>query len=851
MSASREAFVRSLGFEPDTFQLTAMDSLDAGASVLVAAPTGSGKTLVAEYAVHRAVGENKRAFYTAPIKALSNQKYRDLCELWGAERVGLLTGDNAVNADAPVVVMTTEVLRNMIYSSSGRLEHLGAVILDEVHFLQDEYRGPVWEEVIIHLDPEVQLVCLSATVSNAEEVGEWLTTVRGRTDVVVESRRPVELVTHHAMFDREARRVVMHETIVNGSPNRGLERTLARSREGSNQRGPHRRRFSVPDRTETVELLDDNGMLPAIIFIFSRAQCEDAVRSCVNSGMVLTTLEEEDEIRAIVERHAEPLLASDREALDYGGFLDDIGTGVACHHAGMVPLFKEAVEECFVKGLVKVVFATETLAVGINMPARAVVIEKLTKYTGEHHVLLRASEYTQLTGRAGRRGLDDIGHAVTLWNPYVTFEQTAALALSRSFRLVSAFRPTSNMVANMVRRHSRDEAMHLLNLSFAQFQADRDVVTSEAVLERKRRDLRRLETAAGVPHVAGPDEGGSSDGTTGEDSASETEAEISLRGLRPGDVVIFDCSNIRGRGLVVSTSSRRQGTRLNVLTPSRKQIEVTARDVLSIPVRATTVELPVPFDPSRAEFVREATARLVKAKVGEVAAARPVRGAMRRNGERDAGERNIKRLRREIGQLEQRSFTRAGSVAARFGDVADMLEGLGYLSGWELTAKGRLLCGIFHESDLLVAEAVSGRILAGLSPRDLVAVVSCLVFEPRAGQSTSVRWPNETVRTRFRQLSKLSARLADAESARGIQVHREPHAGFAMDAALWASGRPLSDIVDPEMTPGDFVRTVRQMIDLLRQLETVAASPEDASAAREAIAMLNRGVILAVSGGGA
>ncbi|MEY4365723.1 MAG: hypothetical protein RLZZ305_1067 [Actinomycetota bacterium] len=849
MRTPRDTFVLSLGFEPDAFQLRAMDSLDAGASVLVAAPTGSGKTLVAEYAVHRAVGENKRAFYTAPIKALSNQKYRDLCALWGAENVGLLTGDNAVNAGAPVVVMTTEVLRNMIYSSSAGLEHLGAVILDEVHFLQDEYRGPVWEEVIIHLDPEVQLVCLSATVSNAEEVGEWLTTVRGRTDVVVESRRPVELVTHHAMFDREARRVVMHETIVNGSPNRGLERTLARSREGSSQRGPHRRRFSVPDRTETVELLDDNGMLPAIIFIFSRAQCEDAVRSCVNAGMVLTTLEEEDEIRAIVERHAEPLLASDREALDYEGFLDDIGTGVACHHAGMVPLFKEAVEECFVKGLVKVVFATETLAVGINMPARAVVIEKLTKYTGEHHVLLRASEYTQLTGRAGRRGLDDIGHAVTLWNPYVTFEQTAALALSRSFRLVSAFRPTSNMVANMVRRHSRDEAMHLLNLSFAQFQADRDVVTSEAVLERKRRDLRRLETGAGAPHGPGAAEGRISGDPSGEDGASETEAEIALRGLRPGDVVIFDCSNIRGRGLVVSTSSRRHGTRLNVLTPSRKQIEVTARDVLSIPERATTVELPVPFDPGRAEFVREATARLVKAKVGDVAASRPVRGAMRRNGERDAGERSIKRLRREISQLEQRSVTRAGSVAARFGDVADMLGDLGYLSGWDLTAKGRLLCGIFHESDLLVAEAVSGRILAGLSPRDLVAVVSCLVYEPRAGQATSVRWPNETVRARFRQLSRLSTRLADAEAARGIQVHREPHAGFAMDAALWASGRPLSDIVDPEMTPGDFVRTVRQMIDLLRQLETVAVAPDDARAAHDAVAMLNRGVILAVSGG--
>ncbi|MEY3691138.1 MAG: hypothetical protein RJB57_793, partial [Actinomycetota bacterium] len=335
VSPGRSGFLRGLGFEPDGFQLSAMASLDEGASVLVAAPTGSGKTLVAEYAVHLALEGGKRAFYTAPLKALSNQKFRDLSDKWGAEKVGLLTGDNAVNADAPVVVMTTEVLRNMIYSSSPRLATLGAVVLDEVHFLQDEYRGPVWEEVIIHLDPEVQLVCLSATVSNADEVGEWLTTVRGRTDVVVETRRPVELVTHHALFDREAGRVVMHDTIVNGSPNRGLERTLAMQRQENARKGRPRRRFSAPDREELVELLDSEGMLPAIVFIFSRAQCEDAVRGCVDAGLILTSADEEDEIRAIVEEHAAPLDRADRAAIGYDDFLDDIGCGIAPHHAGM------------------------------------------------------------------------------------------------------------------------------------------------------------------------------------------------------------------------------------------------------------------------------------------------------------------------------------------------------------------------------------------------------------------------------------------------------------------------------------------------------------------------------------
>jgi len=742
--------------------------------------------------------------------------------------------------------MTTEVLRNMIYSSSPRLASLGAVVLDEVHFLQDEYRGPVWEEVIIHLDPEVQLVCLSATVSNADEVGEWLTTVRGRTDVVVETRRPVELVTHHALFDREAGRVVMHDTIVNGSPNRGLERTLAMQRQETARKGRPRRRFSAPNREELVELLDDSGMLPAIVFIFSRAQCEDAVRSCVDAGLVLTSADEEDEIRAIVEEHAAPLDRGDRAAIGYDGFLDDIGCGIASHHAGMIPLLKEAVEECFVKGLVKVVFATETLAVGINMPARAVVIEKLTKYTGEHHVLLRASEYTQLTGRAGRRGLDDIGHAVTLWNPYVSFDQTAALALSRSFRLSSAFRPTSNMVANMVRRHSREEAMHLLNLSFAQFQADREVVTTEALLERKRRDLRRIDASAGTDGDA-PKDASSGPGEE-ETSASEVEAEMSLRALRPGDVVVFDCANIRGRGLVLSTSSRRNGTRINVLTPSRKQIDVSARDLLALPVRAATVDLPVPYDPSRAEFVREAAVRLVKARVGEVRVGRPVGTAARRQPGRDDGARAARRLRKEIAQLQQRSSTRAGSVAARFSDVASLLEEVGYLDGWSLTDKGHLLAGIFHESDLVVAEIVTSGLLEGLSPRDMASVLSTLVFEPRAGHSTSVRWPNETVRGRFRQVERVSNRLAESVSRYGMQRHREPNPGFAVDAHMWSNGRGLADIIDPEMTPGDFVRTMRQLIDLLRQVEQASTSTSVRAGAGEAVRLLNRGVVALSTG---
>ncbi len=841
MTFTREHFLSGLDYAPDDFQIRAMDSLDSDASVLVAAPTGSGKTLIAEYGIARARSQNKRAFYTTPIKALSNQKFRDLGAMYGAHNVGLVTGDNAVNADAPVVVMTTEVLRNMIYASSHRLDGLGVVILDEVHYLQDAYRGPVWEEVIIQLDQEVQFVCLSATVSNAAEVGEWLTTVRGRTDVVVETTRPIELVHHFAFHDKSTHRTEMHNTIVSGEPNRHVQRVLAggRNHEPRQNGGKKARRFSVPTRTEIVELLESNDMLPAIVFIFSRAQCEDAVSSCMRDGMVLTTAEEESRIIEIVERHCDSLTDDDRTALEYHRFLDDIGTGIACHHAGMIPMFKEAVEECFVEGLVKVVFATETLAVGINMPARAVVIEKLTKYTGEHHQLLRASEFTQLTGRAGRRGLDDIGHAISVWNPFVTFDQAASLALSKSFRLTSAFRPTFNMAVNMVRRHSESGTHHILNLSFAQFQADRDVVTSEATLERRKKELALLERTHPLEYAETPSS----------EDASTVEAEIALRALRPGDVVVFDASNIRGRGLVVSTAARRAGIRVTVLTPSRKMLDVMAKDLRSLPERGARVDLPVPFEPTRTEFVREAVARLVKAKVDDTVTRSINRRDEDRVSDSPVSARNIKRLRKEIEQMEARSRNRSGSVSARFSDVIELLEDLGYVDDWSLTDKGETLSGIFHESDLLVVEVMNRGILNGLSTNDLVAVLSTLVYEPRGGDTGGpTRWPSDLVRQRFRRIEKVSQQLQDAQRSRGLHVHRPPNGGLAFETASWAAGRPLSRILDPDLTPGDFVRSMRQLIDLLRQIANTATDSELSASAERAIDAIDRGVVAAAQG---
>jgi len=495
--ATRERFVAEHPYPLDRFQLDALDLLDEGKSVLVSAPTGSGKTVVAEYAVHLALGEGAKAFYTTPIKALSNQKYGDLRRKYGADQVGLLTGDNSINGQAPIVVMTTEVLRNMIHAEPGRLADLRYVVLDEVHFLQDRYRGGVWEEVILGAPPNVTLVCLSATVANADQLAAWISEVRGATGVVIETHRPVELKNLFVVGDRLAERLHLLPTFVDGRPNpEAMKLDELIERPGSGRRaaslsrpqlgartalttGPavRQRRAQVfrPRRIEVVERLADDQLLPAIYFVFSRAGCDESVRQCLDDGLRLTTPEERQRIRAIVESYVDPLTDEDLSVLGYSSYVASLEAGMAAHHAGMVPPFREAVEACFAEALVKVVFATETLALGINMPARSVVIEEVTKFGGSGHQELTPGEYTQLTGRAGRRGIDEIGYAAVVCSPFHSFDDVARIAGGRPRALSSSFRPTYNLAVNLVRRHTREAAYGLVSSSFAQFLSDEDL----------------------------------------------------------------------------------------------------------------------------------------------------------------------------------------------------------------------------------------------------------------------------------------------------------------------------------------------------------------------------------------
>ncbi|MDP9241556.1 MAG: DEAD/DEAH box helicase [Actinomycetota bacterium] len=875
-----ERFASRYPFPLDDFQLKAIEALSDGESVLVAAPTGSGKTVVAEFAVERALEGGGKAFYTTPLKALSNQKFGDFVARYGAPRVGLLTGDNSINADAPVVVMTTEVLRNMLYEQSRTLEGLGSVIMDEVHYLQDPYRGAVWEEVLIHLPLSVSVVCLSATISNAEQFGEWIGTLRGTTRVVIEERRPVPLEHHyltgrelHAMHVERDGEAVANPYIVSLEHEELRVSTHRRRSDGRRQveyrrrpREGHRRVY-VPHREEVVEILEDAGMLPAIYFVFSRAGCDRSVQYVMQSGVRLTSREEAQRIRDFAEMRAAWMDEDDLHTLGFYEFVEAFSAGVASHHAGMIPIFKETVEEMFEAGLVKVVFATETLSLGINMPAKTVVIEDLWKFQGERHEVLTPGEYTQLTGRAGRRGIDEIGHAVVLYQRQVRFQQVASLATTRTYELSSSFRPSYNMTVNLVRNYSREETHHLLNSSFAQFLADRSVVALERELEHDRAYLN------GYREQMACDRGDfqeywalrerarriREDAEKGEQHALVEGIREALAALKPGDVIFIPRARRRGLAAVISV---REG-RPTVLTQDRRMTRLSARDFEEPPVSLARIKLPGASNPRQPRYRREVAARLVTL---DIRPSNRKRRAIDPRAERDAErlERQAaehpcatcpdlpeherwatraSKLEERISRADRHIRTRTETVAVQFDRVMEVLQELEYVRDFSILPKGSMLTRIYGEADILVTEALADGLFDDLSPAETAALVSTLVYESRERFPKPGEMPTRESAARMRRLSGMWRRVRRAEDSHHVELCRELEAGFATPIFHWAEGKPLEDVLhETEMAPGDFVRNCKQLIDLLRQIEDVAPD-RAATSVRAARESVNRGVV--------
>lgn len=760
-------FASRYPFPLDDFQLVGCHALESGKSVLVAAPTGAGKTIVGEFAAFLADRAGSRCFYTTPIKALSNQKYQELSAVYGDANVGLLTGDSSINKDAPIVVMTTEVLRNMIYADPHAIDDLSYVVMDEVHYLADKFRGAVWEEILIHLPERIQIAALSATVSNAEEFGEWLISVRGETDVVLSELRPVPLYQHIFIGNRLLD-LFVDDGRVNPEILR-LERNSIKRIPGGGNRGWQQKQFSSIkqlSRPEIVEKLQERGYLPAIFFIFSRAGCDAAVAQCLREGISMTTTVEKAEIREIIAERTKELPHEDFGVLNFHDWSNALERGVAAHHAGLLPMFKETIEELFQRGLLKVVFATETLALGINMPARTVVLEKLIKWNGETHAAITPGEYTQLTGRAGRRGIDIEGNAVVLWSQEIDSAMAAGLASTRTYPLRSSFSPTYNMSANLVARFGRTRARKSLGASFAQFQADRSVVGLARQIDKNQEVISGLHETARC-HL--------------------------------GDIQEY------------------MGYRLRI-----KEIENEARSRVRKSARnRTTIETEIAHQRS-----------LMKAH--------PCHQCPDKESHARLIERAV-RLEREIAGLTTRIESRTNVIPRTFDRVTSVLDDLGYLENDALTEKGRMLSRIYAESDLLMAEIISSGALSEIGASDLVAVLSALVYEGRGERSRVPRLPRSVDHV-APDIARAWARLVALEEDYGLTPQREPNFDFAWTAHRWANGTSLHTILrESEITVGDFVRTIRQIIDLLSQLKE--SVPPLADVAREAIGRIDRGVV--------
>ncbi|SDC17197.1 ATP-dependent RNA helicase HelY [Sanguibacter gelidistatuariae] len=926
------AFRESLEIELDDFQVDSCAALERGQSVLVAAPTGAGKTIVGEFAVHLAIASGRKAFYTTPIKALSNQKYADLVRRYGTDSVGLLTGDTTINGEAPVVVMTTEVLRNMLYADSPTLAGLGFVVMDEVHYLADRFRGAVWEEVIIHLASDVQLVSLSATVSNAEEFGDWLEMVRGDTAVVVSEHRPVPLSQHvvvagrgtnpGGILDLYAHMVdptspgtnppinpdllaVMRQSEGfrgSGSSGGGWGGGRGRGRRGGRGGPSHPSAPSQhsgrrgPPRFAVVDGLDRAGLLPAIFFIFSRAGCEGAVAQCLGAGLRLTSPAQEAQIREIVEARCAAIPSEDLAILGYWGWLDALSRGVAAHHAGMLPLFKETVEELFSAGLVKVVFATETLALGINMPARSVVLEKLVKWDGSSHVDLTPGEYTQLTGRAGRRGIDVEGHAVVVDHPGLDPVALAGLASKRLYPLRSSFSPTYNMAVNLVSQVGRERAREILETSFAQFQADRGVVglakqaaaNSEALDGYARAQqcdkgdfteymrLRRAITAR--------------EGALAKRASGERRSAIvaSLTGLQRGDIIEIPSGRRAGYAIIIDPGQDAgfDGPRPTVLSSERQVQKLTLADVPHGVETVGAIRIPKAFNARNPAARRELSVQLraalnapggpgrtgggassgtapgrgVRRGAGEDAELGRLQSALRAHACHSCPDREDHvrwatrwtKLDAEHRALLRRIEGRTGSIAKVFDRICEVLSTLGYLERQDgelvVTAPGAALRRLYAESDLLLAECLRLKVWEGLDAAGLAAAVSTLVYSARRDDSDGdphiPGGPGGVLARALDETIRVWSKLDDLEAAHRLEATGALDLGLVEAVHRWASGRGLDVVLKgTDFAAGDFVRWCKQIIDVLGQLTKAAPDQHMRATADQAIEALRRGVV--------
>ena len=846
-------------FQLDQFQKDAIASLNAGSSVVVCAPTGSGKTLVGEYAIYRALSRGKRVFYTTPLKALSNQKLRDFREKFGFDHVGLLTGDASINRDAPILVMTTEIFRNMLYGTPiGQigisLVDVEAVVLDECHYMNDRQRGTVWEESIIYCPRGVQLVALSATVANSDELTDWLNQVHGPTDLIYSDHRPVPLEFHFGNIKGLFPLLNDDKTQIN-------HRLLRKKKKGDKEKSKAHVKAEAPSIIQVLSQLQERDMLPAIYFIFSRRGCDKSVADVGDFRLVNN--EEAQQLR----RQIDEFLTRNPEA-GRSGQIAPLYRGIAAHHAGILPAWKVLVEELFQQGLIKVVFATETLAAGINMPARTTVISTLSKRTDTGHRLLNASEFLQMAGRAGRRGMDERGHVVTLQTPFEGAKEAAYLATSKADPLVSQFTPSYGMVLNLLQTHTLEQARELIERSFGQYLATLHLRPQYEYVAHLQTQLAQLQA-----QIAAIDEGELAVyeklrqrlrverqllKTLQEQAqdARQEELGMMLDFAVSGTLLSLKSKNFTMPApitavLVGKTPASAQTCYLVCLGRDNRWYVTTASDVMDLYAELPRIEVPdqllpppeMPLkrgqslagneetaaiaqqipDPTEAAYmapeVAEQLSRVVA--VQEQLEAHPLH--------QSGNASNIFKRRTQVGELEaeiQQMQAQVDQQSQRnweeFLNLIEILQHFECLDNLVPTRLGRIAAAIRGENELWLGLVFASGELDNLDPQHLAAAIAALVTEtPRP--DSMVRFDlSEEVLEGLSRLRGIRRKMFQYQ--RRYNVTLPIWLEFELIALVeqWALGMEWVELCEnTSLDEGDVVRILRRTLDLLSQIPHV------------------------------
>ncbi|MFN6558273.1 MAG: DEAD/DEAH box helicase [Nostoc sp. ChiSLP01] len=859
---SPELDLRSIfPFELDRFQKDAIASLNAGRSVVVCAPTGSGKTLVGEYAIYRALSRGKRVFYTTPLKALSNQKLRDFREKFGFDLVGLLTGDASINRDAPILVMTTEIFRNMLYGTPiGQvgisLVDVDAVVLDECHYMNDRQRGTVWEESIIYCPREVQLAALSATVANSDQLTDWLNRVHGPTDLIYSDFRPVPLEFHFC--NAKGLFPLLNDSKTKINPrlaNRGKRRQGDRPKAG---------RPEAPGIIYTLNHLQQRDMLPAIYFIFSRRGCDKAVAEVGDLWLV------NNEESQILREQIDEFLNRNPEA-GRSGQIAPLYRGIAAHHAGILPAWKALVEELFQQGLIKVVFATETLAAGINMPARTTVISTLSKRTDTGHRLLNASEFLQMAGRAGRRGMDKQGHVVTVQTPFEGAKEAAYLATSKPDPLVSQFTPSYGMVLNLLQTHTLEQARELIERSFGQYMAtlhlrpeydeiaelqgqlaqlqeqiaavdENELAVYEKLRQRlkvERQILKTLQEQALLDRqeqlamMLGFAVSGTLLSLKGKNIPASTPVTAVLVGKTPGgDTPYLVCLGHDNRWYVATTADvvdlyaelPRVEVPPEVLPPTEMSLKPGQPVLGGQETFAIATQIPNPVEslymaPEVAEQLSRVTAIQEQIEAHPVHQSGNAGTIFKRRARYVELEAELEELQGVVEQQSQRHWE-------EFLNLIAILQHFGALDNLVPTQLGQIAAAIRGENELWLGLVFASGELDNLDPHHLAAAAAALVTEtPRPDSKVNFDLSNEVTEA----LAKLRGiRRQMFQMQRRYNVALPIWLEFELIALVeqWALGMEWTELCNnTSLDEGDVVRILRRTLDLLSQIPHVPNLP--------------------------